>query len=183
LKNIVITGPIGAGKSTVIRRLILECSLEVAGFMTLPVFESGRRIGFVLSAYDSEKKDGPFREASFIGRFNEENRLLPHTEAFETLGVEIIEEAQKKSGILVFDEVGFLERDAGLFQRSVMACLDREDLLVIMALKEREGVAFLDRIRSHDKTRLFTINPLNREAVFTEIADYYRRGGKPVEKS
>ncbi len=45
-----------------------------------------------------------------------------------TLGLEIIEEAQKKSGILVFDEVGFLERDAGLFQRNVMACLDREDL-------------------------------------------------------
>ncbi|OPL07821.1 MAG: hypothetical protein AVO33_03525 [delta proteobacterium ML8_F1] len=175
MKNIVITGPIGCGKTTAIKKLIQACSLKVGGFRTVPVFEGKRRRGFVIEDYLAGSPLLDHRGTGMIGEFTDQNRLVANTAAFETQGVGIIEKALKNHAVLVFDEVGFLEREARAFQNLVMTCLEREDLLVIMALKQREGEFFLDRIRHHEKTELFTMTPDDRDEVFEDILAFCKR--------
>ena len=87
-------------------------------------------------------------------------------DVFNTLGVAYLQ--AKPDGIIVMDELGFMESKAEAFVESVFAALDGE-IPVIAAVKARFDVPFLNEVRAHPNTKLSMITTENRDALFSEL--------------
>lgn len=71
-------------------------------------------------------------------------------------------------GLLVMDELGFLERDASRFQTAVLAAL-RGPQPVLAAVKNRDD-PFLRAVRSVPGVRVLYITRDNREGLYRALA-------------
>jgi hypothetical protein len=54
-KNILVTGPPGCGKSTLIEKVVAIIQAPVAGFFTREIREKGKRVGFSVASFDGRK--------------------------------------------------------------------------------------------------------------------------------
>ena len=97
--KVFLTGSKQIGKSTLIQKFIQENQVPCSGYITLPYFENGERIGFYLHSLVSlERNDILFSHGKQVVKG-----------VFDDFGVEILEHSN--SGLLILDEIGFLERD------------------------------------------------------------------------
>lgn len=97
--KVFLTGSKQIGKSTLIQKFIQENQVPCSGYITLPYFENGERIGFYLHSLISlERNDILFSHGKQVVKG-----------VFDDFGVEILEHSN--SGLLILDEIGFLERD------------------------------------------------------------------------
>ena len=85
------------------------------------------------------------------------------TEAFDRLGPPLL----TSGGLLVMDELGFLENDAHRFQAAVLAALDGSTP-VLAAVKPKD-TDFLRRVRQHPHGEVFNITPESREALYQHL--------------
>ena len=167
MKHILITGEIGAGKSTLIRRLLDTVHRPICGFYTL-VRETGR----------TGEKEFFLHSARLLPEerfYTPENRIAlcthkpveiyPHV--FDCHGVTSLGDP-RPGELVVMDELGFLESRSPLFQQRVLELLEG-DIPVIAAVKSRPDVPFLEAVKSHPKTTLFHITPHNREELFATL--------------
>lgn len=163
-RHILITGSVGVGKSTLIRRLLSCLDRPVYGFETV---RTERPDGWSFYMFPALLPAGKrvFSDRNLIGRRDE--RAVGRAEVFDTLGVELIR-AAKPDGILLMDELGFLESEATAFQNAVLEAL-HGTVPVIAVVKKRDGVAFLDAVRACPQTVLYTVTTKNRTFLADEI--------------
>jgi len=55
-KNILITGPPGSGKTTLIEKVVSRTGLPVTGFLTREIRERGVRVGFFIETCDGQQE-------------------------------------------------------------------------------------------------------------------------------
>mmetsp|Transcript_5978 Transcript_5978/g.9680 ORF Transcript_5978/g.9680 Transcript_5978/m.9680 type:complete len:163 (-) Transcript_5978:456-944(-) len=157
--NILITGPPGCGKTTLITKI---CSsfrhLQPVGFYTEEVrdIDTARRVGFDIVTLDGKRiplarvdrsrgKHGPS-----VGKYRVD------VSAFERLVIPILREAETSS-LAVIDEIGKMELFSREFQAQVRKLLDSAATVVLGTIpcprdgRERTGIAFVDMIRACDK--------------------------------
>ncbi|MCH4890807.1 hypothetical protein EZV73_24725 [Acidaminobacter sp. JC074] len=157
--NILLTGPIQIGKSTILRKVITHLKLQVTGFYTGPFTINNEVIGYKM--YDYNKLTEPF----IIGLKDTPVSCKPYTEMFETKGLEILEKKPKDAYLL--DELGFLERHAHTYQKKIHEILDG-DVLVLGVLKDKHN-DFLDSIRNRDDVTIIRVSKSNRDYLAFEI--------------
>lgn len=163
----LIVGDIGVGKSTLINKLIKELNREVFGFQTKKI------------------KTATF-EGIYIGEFGKE--IIPSNQ--NLLGivngdkVDVIKDSFNnfsknllkpipKNYIIVFDELGFMERDEEEFCSTILSLFDG-DTPIIAAVKSKKDISFLKKIKNHKKTKIFYINEKNRNLLFLEMPDFVK---------
>ena len=73
----------------------------------------------------SQKEDERHNEAANLVGTCDSRSSIRHPEVFDTLGAQLIKSAPE-GGIILMDELGFLENDARAFQSTVMRALDGE---------------------------------------------------------
>lgn len=165
-RHILITGDVGIGKSTLIRKLLARFPGPVYGFITLKMAEPASNFWplymFPAGLKVEERTCTKENLLGIRGAVKEQ-----HPEIFDTLGVELIRSAGP-DGVILMDELGFMESGAALFQKAVLEALHGE-LPVIASVKNRPGVPFLDAIRSCPDTVLYTVTRENRDALEREI--------------
>jgi nucleoside-triphosphatase THEP1 len=66
-KNILITGPPGCGKSTLIEKVVNRIEKPVTGFFTREIKEEGRRVGFSINTLDG--REGILAHQNIKSRF------------------------------------------------------------------------------------------------------------------
>ena len=119
-KLIGLIGPDGVGKSTLIRRLLEHSTREVGGFVTkrLPVADENGF--FPIYLYPASQSEGERRNetANLVGTCDSRSSIR-HPEVFDGLGAQLIKSAPS-GGIILMDELGFLENDARVFQSTVL---------------------------------------------------------------
>lgn len=159
-KHILITGAKSAGKSTLVERLLAHWEKPVYGFVTR---STGRDERGFHSIY-IHPAAGPRHtgEENHIGDCCYGSRTT-HPEVFTRLGVQFLRHGT--DGILVMDELGFMETGSAEFCREVLGCFDG-DTPVLAVCKDKPGVAFLEQVRSHPKAQLYTLTPENREELY-----------------
>lgn len=165
-KNIFVTGEKGAGKSTIVNKVLDELGIKPVGFRTLPYEIEDVRRGFYLSGLvtcSEYKNNTPI--SVMIGS----KRCVGITDTFETLGVEILVRSLEQEPIILLDELGKLERDAIAFQEMVIRCLD-SDKLVIGVLKQCE-LPFIQDIAKRPDTKVLVVTKENRALVLNEIIE------------
>ena len=121
MDKILICGPRGVGKSTLIRRLTALYPGPVSGFVTKRETVADGEGLFPIYIHpaacpEARRQYGP---ENLIGRCDS-RRSVRYPEAFDRLGPPLL----TSGGLLVMDELGFLENDAHRFQAAVLAALD-----------------------------------------------------------
>jgi len=163
-KHILVCGEVGAGKSTLIQKLLDQTNRPLYGFVTkrLEADETGFHPIYIHPAGTDERTHA---EGNMIGTCDTKIHNI-NTETFNTLGVDYLK--AEPDGLVVMDELGFMEAEAEQFVKAVFAALDG-DIPVIAAVKARYDVAFLNEVRAHKNANLFTITKENREALYQEL--------------
>ena len=161
MDKILICGPRGVGKSTLIRRLTALYPGPVSGFVTKRETVADGEGLFPIYIHpaacpESRRQYGP---ENLIGRCDR-RRSVRCTPAFDDWGPRLLE----GPGLLLMDELGFLERDAHRFQEAVLAAL-RGDQPVLAAVKSRND-PFLQAVRGVPGVRVLYITRENREGLF-----------------
>lgn len=202
--HILICGQKGAGKSTLISRLLTEVSCPLYGYVTKRLTDAKEGLYPIymhsVDEYYSAVKDwardqgldpvaaeactGPRGLALPSLTYNDRNRIAwcngrkhdPDLTVFNTIGADSIEKGilAEGPGIIVMDEIGFLESKAVRFTEKVYGALDG-DRPVLATVKLSPEVPFLREIKKHPKASVFEIREDNREELFQELLPIVRR--------
>jgi nucleoside-triphosphatase len=161
----LLTGAPGAGKTTLIKRVIETIDRERAGgFYTEEVREHGTRAGFRLVTLDG--RDGLLAHERIsspvhVGRYGVDLRCL------ETIGVPSIADALARKRLIVIDELGPMEVLSVLFRQVVLDALNSTvPLIGTVVLRPHP---WLDTIKRHARVKLCVITVGEREVVFQNL--------------
>ena len=168
-KHIFICGEVGVGKSTLIQRLLAQSTRPLYGFITkkLDPDENGFHPIYIHPAGTDARV---YEEKNLIGTCDRRIHNI-NLDAFNTLGVSYLQ--AKADGIILMDELGFMEAQAEAFTRAVMGALDG-DIPVVAAVKARFDIPFLNAVRAHPKGNLYMITPENRDPILKELLPVIR---------
>lgn len=171
-KNLLLTGPPGCGKTTVIRRVIEgagDCRL--AGFYTEEIRGQGGRVGFraiglrgtstVLAHVDFH---GPAR----VGKYGLD------LAAFEDLVRRELGEAEGAAGAIVIDEIGKMECQSKLFVEVAARVLDGP--VMVLATIAARGGGFIEQARHRTDVEIMPVSPGNRDGLPDLIVPRLRGG-------
>lgn len=162
--HILLCGERGAGKTTLIEKLLEECEVPVRGFVTrsTPRREDGFHSIYIHPAGSAERVR---TEENHIGDCNGRQRTV-NLQVFETKGISYLQATE--AGVIVMDELGFMETGSEKFCRTVFDCLDG-DIPVLAALKSRFDVDFLNQVRAHTKAQVYMLTEENRDLLYHEL--------------
>ena len=121
MDKILICGPRGVGKSTLIRRLAALYPGPVSGFVTKRLTTADGEGMFPIYIHPAAQPEDrrQYGPENLAGRCDS-RRSARYTPVFDEWAP-----GCWRVGLLVMDELGFLERDASRFQAAVLAALRR----------------------------------------------------------
>ncbi|MDD1667777.1 MAG: AAA family ATPase [Methanomicrobiales archaeon] len=169
-KNLLVTGPPGCGKTTLVRRVVQELGdFPVAGFYTGEIREGRERAGFALVSLDGKRGvlshvrfPGPQR----VGRYGVD---IPGFEAF----LDGLRAGEPSLRLVVIDEIGKMECLSGRFRSFMKERLDSPvPLLATIALR---GTAPIEQVKARPDARIIAMSMENREQRFREVLGEVRR--------
>ncbi len=165
MKHILICGKRNSGKTELLDRLLESCRMPLYGFRSC--ITATREDGFheihMFPIRDAERRP---TDENRIGICNRSQREV-NLQVFETLGVRLLE--AKADGILVMDELGFMEAEAEAFCKAVLHCLDG-DIPVLATVRAGDlGSSFLDRVRTHPKAELYNVSPERADDLYNRL--------------
>ena len=169
----LIVAPPGTGKSTLIRRVLQKLDRPAFGYLTRKEKDMwDEELGHPIYIYAIGEPEERTRE-NLVGHCKD-RRPVVYREAFDHFAPRLAEPIPT-GGVVVMDEIGFMESSSSAFCEGILRLLDG-DIPVIAAVKDKE-TEFLDRIRSHPKARCFYLTSETREetcmAVLTELQKGY----------
>ncbi len=167
--KIFLTGPVQAGKSTVIERVLKRVPYTVGGIRTKRIpagpERSTYRLTDVLSGESVEfARSGP-------------GGTDVYSSVFDTAGVRAIRRAVEGADLVLLDELGRMELRAARFQEQVFAVLrgGRRVLGVVKA----EANPFLDAVRAAQGVEVLEVTLDNRDALVDVVVGKISVGGPP----
>ncbi len=120
--TIFLTGGRGVGKSTALRRALKGCGMGIGGFMTDfgdTRYEETRTLWLLPWGHTPD-----FSRGEVCARLGPGGRQV-FPEVFDRLGAELLRRAGEDPacGLILMDELGFLEADAAGFRAAVLEAL------------------------------------------------------------
>lgn len=162
MKHILICGERQVGKSTLIRRLIEEERCPLYGFITRSLISrpDGFQEIYMYPPYDESKK-------IYLAECDKTRRNVL-SDVFEAYGTMLLESA-KSDGMIVMDELGFMEEKSRTFTAAVLKALDGTIPVIAAVKSTNPESAFLNAVRSHPNTELFMIDEKNRYELYNTL--------------
>jgi nucleoside-triphosphatase len=160
MKNILLTGPPGAGKTSMIKKLSeIFKEFNASGFYTVEIMEDGVQKGSeVISLYGENRVlcHTNLKSKHSVGKFKVD------VKGFEDL-LESIFSREKKKGIFFIDEVGKTECVSKKFNKLILELFDLDK--PVIATVSDKGTGLISEIKKRDDVEVFEINPDNRELM------------------
>ena len=164
-KNILLTGPPGCGKSTIIERIVERINLPCTGFFTREMRERGRRVGFSITTLDGRR--GVMAHIDIRSRYRV-GKYGVNLKNVDTIAVPSMV-AENDNVIVVVDEIGKMECFSAMFRQTLVTVLDSPNTVVgSIALK---GDAFINAIKKRPDSRLIPVSEKNRDVLAAELAE------------
>jgi len=164
-RRILLTGPPGCGKTTIVRKVADLLRGGASGFYTEEVRdEKGQRIGFQVISLDGKrgelarKAPGP---GPRVGSY------LVNLQDFERIALPSIEPKAKR--VLLIDEIGKMECCSEEFVRRVEEAFQAETS-ILATIPLRGGGAFIDSIRRRPDAETVLVTRENRDALPEQLA-------------
>lgn len=164
-RHILVCGEVGVGKTTLLRRLLERSRRPLYGFVTkrLPVPGEDGLYQVRLCPASPEGREWERTSGELAGLCGQRREAYPR--AFDGLGVQLLQAPAE--GLILMDELGFLENRAEAFRAAVLKALDG-DVPVLAAVKTRD-TPFLRQVRDHHNARLAVVTPENRDRLFQQL--------------
>ena len=157
MRHILIVGRNGVGKSTLIRALCGAIPAPIYGVITKK--EPPVQDGFCPVYIHTFGASRTYSDENRIGRCKD-GCSEAYPEAFDRFAETM---SFPKDGVILFDELGFLESNAAQFTASVLHIMD-EAPFVICAVRDKH-TPFLDAVRMHPRASVYHIDEQNRDAL------------------
>lgn len=161
----LITGPRGAGKSTLVRRVAAALGRPAVGFETKiepAMADRERGEPVYIHPFGAPHQ---YSEENLTG-YCKERRFQTVKGAFDRYAAKLLLPVPD-GGVICFDELGFMESQETLFCDAVRARLDGK--IPVMAVVKDYDFPFLNEVRAHENCRVFCAAPENRDALFQEV--------------
>lgn len=170
MMHALIVGARGAGKSTLIGRVLDAIDRPVCGFETKKEdFLADALRGSPVYIYNARQKHVQTPD-NLVG-YCKNHRFESAAEVFDRFAPKL-REPVPEGGIVLLDELGFMESQAEQFCAAVLELLDG-DVPVIAAVKDKD-TPFLEAVRNHPNAKCFYITEENRDALFPRVLDFVR---------
>jgi nucleoside-triphosphatase len=160
IKNILLTGKPGAGKTTALQSTIDKIGVPAGGFYTLEMRMGKERSGFEIVTLSGDKRamaSKGFESPYKVGSYGID------IEAIDVLAAGAILDAIGNSSVIVIDEIGRMELYSEKFRSAVLRALD-SDKPVIGTIMEKNN-AFADAIKDRIDVDLVRITGENRDTI------------------
>lgn len=170
IKNLLLTGPPGCGKTTLVRRVVQELGvLPMAGFYTEEIREGRERAGFALVGLDGRRgvlSHVGVRSPHRVGRYGVD------IAGFESF-LQGIHAGNAGLRLIVIDEIGKMECFSGRFRDLIRQCLvGPVPFLATIALR---GTPPIEGIKARPDVRVITMSREDREEKYRELLGEVRR--------
>ena len=161
MQHILIVGSNGVGKSTLIRKLISGLSVPVYGMITKKEDEGAD--GFCPVYIHRYGEPHRFSTENLVGKCKS-GCSTAFPDAFDRFADKLV---FPDNGVIVLDELGFLERNSPVFTNAILRLFDQAPLL-IAAVRDK-STPFLDAVRAHPRAVCYPINAENRDALTAQL--------------
>ena len=167
---LLLTGPPGIGKTTVIRRAAEELSdLKIRGFTTEEIREAGQRVGFRIETFDGATAvlaHVKIRSPHRVGKYGVDLTALDRI-ATDQL-------SRCSAGEVIFiDEIGKMETLSSYFVEKAESLLNSP--VVLVATVGLRGGGFIEAVKRRPDVLLWTVSRSNREQMPAEVAAWVRQ--------
>jgi len=164
MKNILITGYPGVGKTTLIKKLIEKLKdFKAIGFYTTEIKEEGARKGFELISLKDKKKllsHTKIKSHYRVGKYGVDIKGFE-----EFLEAILLEEINPE--LYIIDEIGKMECFSLKFRMFLKEILDSPK--VVLATIALKGDGLIAEIKERPDVELFKITQKNRDTLFLEV--------------
>ena len=164
MEPILLCGGRRSGRTAMIRRLLDGIRMPVFGYETLTL--ATRNDGYhEIYLYPYGVREPACREENHVADCNTRDRII-RPQVFDTLGADCL--YAQKSGVLVMDEIGFMESEAEVFCRAVLDRLDSE-LPILAAVRTGIDTPFLRQVTTHKSARVYAMAPERFDRIYEEL--------------
>ncbi|TET07059.1 MAG: NTPase [Candidatus Atribacteria bacterium] len=164
MKNILICGPPGVGKTTLVKKILKNINLRAGGFYTEEIKENNRRVGFKIISLDNQ--EGILAHISIKGA-KRVGRYGVNIDDLEGIGVKSLDRAPRNEDLVIIDEIGKMETFSDKFKEKVLACLNSEKF--VLATIGIGGDKYISRIKERDDVTVFKMNRENRDELRDKV--------------
>ncbi len=162
---ILLTGPPGIGKTTILRDVISSTIGPYGGFYTLAVSESGMRTRFDIVTLDGKRavlaeKTRP--NMPMVGSYH------VNIEALDSIAVPALKDAMMTGKTVVVDEIGPMEVLSTEFRLTISGIVANPDLSLLGTIVQRQ-CDFADELKAHPRLTLIDITRENRNRLRAQL--------------
>jgi len=162
---LLVSGPPGSGKTTLIRAVLAQLPVRAAGFLTEEIREGSERVGFRLAALDG--RTGVLATARGGGG-PQVGRYRVDVPTLEAIGVVALEQATAGADLIVVDEIGKMELCSPRFLPALEAALASGRPFLGSILHAAHPIT--DAIKRRPGVELYRLSVRNRNDLAEAIA-------------
>lgn len=167
--NALIVGGRGVGKSTLIQTVLKELACPFTGYETRKEDSLSDTIhGSPVYIYEAGKPHIQSPE-NLLGYCKDRHPEV-YAAAFARYAPKLLE--MQTDGVIVMDEIGFMESASDLFCHAVLTRLDGQT--PVLAAVKHNDTPFLNAVRAHKNCRCFFITEENRDTLFEQVLGFMR---------
>lgn len=164
--KILITGPPGVGKTTIIKTVhdklkqtAKDSKAIIKGFYTAEIRQAGDRVGFKIDGF-STNQEGIIAHTSLIDSKISVGKYRVDVKAFEKVALP----EMKDGTIYVIDEIGKMECFSSAFVKRMDELLESEDVAVVASIGQK-GEGFIQEAKKKSGVKLIEVSKSNRNTV------------------
>lgn len=169
VKNLILSGNPGTGKTTLVKEAVLPFAASIGGFYTEEIRENGQRVGFLLKTWDGRSAVLASKKMAGQARLNKYGIDL---EALNSIGVSALKSALGGKKIVVIDEIGAMEVLSEEFRETVLKCLAGP--LPVLATIRQGSYAFTDSVKKMQQTQVRQLSRENFNEVKEEVRNWLK---------
>ncbi len=164
-ENILIAGPAGAGKSSLLKRLLEHIPHGTAsGFLTEEIHDGHQRVGFRIVTTDG--REGLLAHVKLAGDHRVGKYGLDLA-GFEMMVLHLLDPKTADAPIIVIDEIGAMECLSVKFTAAVDFALGSSKMVVATSGVQDRG--YPAELRQRSGIQVLELNAENREEVFDRV--------------